>query len=178
MLRQAATKLAAKPIRWVPADVHHLPFADESFDCAICANSFHYFHSPVDALCEIRRVLRPGGQFVLVDWCDDYLSCKLCSWWLRLTEPAFHQTYTLASCRSLLQRSGFAVRHADRFRENWLWGLMHFDCRRQGLGGGLDNSLSCLSSSFHWSWSSRKRFSKSSAGASTGVARAGPNART
>jgi hypothetical protein len=82
-------------------------------------------------LHEIRRVLRPNGQFVLVDWCDDYLSCKLCSLWLRLTEPAFHETYTLRSGRSLLEEAGLEVIHTDHFRVGWIWGMMAFVCRRR-----------------------------------------------
>lgn len=130
MLRQAAVKHQGKG-EWVQADVARLPFADQSFDYAICANSFHYFQSPIQSLHEIHRVLRPNGVFVLDDWCDDYLSCKLCSLWLRLTEPAFHRTYSTRSLRSLLQQAGFDVIHADCFRVGIIWGMMHFLSRRK-----------------------------------------------
>lgn len=131
MLRQAAAKDRAGKISWVQADVARLPFPDESFDYAICANSFHYFPSPAQSLHEIHRILRPDGRFVLVDWCDDYLTCKLCSLWLRLTEPGFYETHTLRSCRSLLDEAGLEVVHADRFRVGLIWGMMQFVCRRR-----------------------------------------------
>ncbi|MBL8797489.1 MAG: class I SAM-dependent methyltransferase [Planctomycetia bacterium] len=130
MLDRAAAKNQSSRVAWVQAEVARLPFPDQSFDHAICANSFHYFPSPAQSLHEIRRIVRPAGQFVLVDWCDDYLSCKLCSLWLRLTEPAFCATYTLRSCQSLLEQSGFTVIHTDRFRAGWLWGMMQIVCRR------------------------------------------------
>jgi ubiquinone/menaquinone biosynthesis C-methylase UbiE len=130
MLCQAAAKDPSGRVTWVQAEVARLPFPDQSFDHALCANSLHYFPSPAQSLQEIRRVLRPAGHFVLVDWCDDYLSCKLCSLWLRLTEPAFCATYTLRSCQSLLEQSGFAVIHTDRFRAGWIWGMMQIVCRR------------------------------------------------
>jgi len=66
---------------------------------------------------------------VLVDWCDDYLSCKLCSIWLRLTDRAFYRTYSLADCRVQLEQTGFRIDCAERRRINWLWGLMRFVCR-------------------------------------------------
>ncbi len=83
-------------------------------------------------MAENHRILRPDGRFVLVDWCDGYLTCKLCSPWRWLTGPAFHETYTLRSCRSLLEESGFEVTHAERFRVGWMWGMMSLVCRRRG----------------------------------------------
>jgi ubiquinone/menaquinone biosynthesis C-methylase UbiE len=103
-----------------------LPLPGRSFDRVFCANSFHYFREPRVALSEMRRVLRPGGLLVLVDWCDDYLTCKACSWWLRWTDPAFHRTYTLRGCQALLEGEGIQVVQRRRFRVGWLWGLMRF----------------------------------------------------
>ena len=65
MLRQADAKLRGECVSWVQADAIHLPFPDEYFDCAICANSFHYFRSPLASAREFHRVLRPGGWLVL-----------------------------------------------------------------------------------------------------------------
>jgi ubiquinone/menaquinone biosynthesis C-methylase UbiE len=129
MLRQAAGKPGNERASWVRADASRLPFPDGFFDYAICANSFHYFRAPLQMLQETHRVLRPRGGFVLVDWCDDYLSCKLCRMWLRLTDPAFCGIYPLRSCRSLLEQAGFEVVRADRFRVQWIWGMMRFVCR-------------------------------------------------
>lgn len=131
MLQRATIKDTAKKVVFVQADVAVLPFADQSFDYVICANSFHYFQSPIRALHEVHRVLRPHGVFVLDDWCDDYLSCKLCSLWLRLTGSAFQQTYSIRSCQSLLDQAGFDVIHGDCFRVGIIWGMMHFICRRR-----------------------------------------------
>src|SRR5262245_27040195 len=131
MLRRASAKDQNRQALWVQAEAARLPFADRTFDRAVCANSLHYFRSPVKALREAHRVLRPHGLFVLVDWCDDYLSCKLCSLWLRLTDPAFCRTYTMRACRSLLEESGFEVVQAEHFRVGWVWGMMRFVGRRK-----------------------------------------------
>ena len=78
----------------------------------------------------MRRVLRPGGTLLLVDWCDDYLPCKLCSYWLRFVDSAFYRTYSFRSCEALLCEAGLEVVSSERFRISWLWGLMRLVGRR------------------------------------------------
>lgn len=129
MLRQAARKPLSNVSHWCQSEASRLPFADQQFDNVVCANSFHYFRSPASSLREMRRVLRAGGHLILIDWCDDYWLCKLCSSWLRWTDPAFYRTYSLQSCRSLLQDADLHVCAAERFRISWLWGLMRFVCQ-------------------------------------------------
>lgn len=130
MLARAKAKNSGQSVHWVEADVASLPFSDKQFDWVTCANSFHYFRKPGAALRELQRILAPGGTLVLVDWCDDYLACKLCSRWLRWRDPAFFRTYSLAACRALLSEKQLEVVSYERFRISWLWGLMRFVCRR------------------------------------------------
>ncbi|MFQ3293710.1 MAG: ubiquinone/menaquinone biosynthesis C-methylase UbiE [Halobacteriales archaeon] len=40
-----------------------LPFADDSIDNAFSMEAFYYAADPIEALQELRRVLRPGGTF-------------------------------------------------------------------------------------------------------------------
>ena len=48
------------------ADAQQLPFADESFDLVLCLFGIMFFPDKVRANAEARRVLRPGGRYVLV----------------------------------------------------------------------------------------------------------------
>lgn len=43
-----------------------LPFTDEAFDGVFCTNAVPYLTRPVEVFGEVRRVLRPGGPFVIV----------------------------------------------------------------------------------------------------------------
>lgn len=51
------------------ADLTALPFADAGFDAAVSTNVFdHLGAGKRQALAEIRRVLRPGGRFLMAVW--------------------------------------------------------------------------------------------------------------
>jgi ubiquinone/menaquinone biosynthesis C-methylase UbiE len=42
-----------------------LPYADRAFDKAYAVHTVYFWAAPLEHLTEIRRVLRPGGRFVL-----------------------------------------------------------------------------------------------------------------
>lgn len=101
-----------------------LPFEDNDFDVVVSCNMFHYVRQPVSALMEMSRVLRPGGELVITDWCDDYLACRVCDWSLRLFSPAHVKVYRERECLRLLKEAGHPQAHIERYKINWLWGLM------------------------------------------------------
>lgn len=51
--------------RWGNASA--MPFADDSFDFIYCSAAFKNFSEPLKALDEMQRVLRPGGEALIVD---------------------------------------------------------------------------------------------------------------
>ena len=135
MLAQAQEKHIADDVTWIEGDASSLPVSDSQFDVVICANSFHYFRKPMDCLKEFHRCLALTGRLIVVDWCDDFWTCKLCSLWLRLTDPAFFCTYSLRACQDMLADAGFDVLHSERFKVGWLWGMMMFVCgKTAGVG--------------------------------------------
>jgi ubiquinone/menaquinone biosynthesis C-methylase UbiE len=110
---------------------NELPWPDRSFDWVVSCNMFHYITHPVDALREMERVLRPGGRIVITDWCDDYLACRLCNVYLRLMSKAHYKTYRQEECASLLRQAGHSQPRIDRYKINWLWGLMTAIAQKQ-----------------------------------------------
>ena len=117
--------------RRLPAEVElregwaeRLPFANERFDVVLSCNMFHYVRQPAAALREMSRVLSPGGRLVITDWCDDYLACRVCDWYLRRFNPVHFKVYRKRECLNLLLETGHQEVDVERYKISWLWGLM------------------------------------------------------
>lgn len=69
MLEQARRRAVrqAVPVNLCEADVQALPFPDAYFDTAVATFVFCSVPDPVLGLCEVRRVLQPGGQLLLLE---------------------------------------------------------------------------------------------------------------
>jgi ubiquinone/menaquinone biosynthesis C-methylase UbiE len=55
-------------VRFVQADAHSLPFPNESFDRVLCRLGIMFFRAEIDALIEVRRVLKVDGKAVFLVW--------------------------------------------------------------------------------------------------------------
>ena len=58
-------------LTFAEADAHDLPFADASFDAAVCISVLGFCQDPGKVLREARRVVRPGGRFLAVNSDED-----------------------------------------------------------------------------------------------------------
>lgn len=65
MLAVARQKLPG--VRFELGEVEYLPFADDEFDLAVVSLALCHLRDPGDAVVELSRVLRPGGQLVITD---------------------------------------------------------------------------------------------------------------
>lgn len=106
-------------------DVMQLPFPAQTFDIVASTSSLHYWVAPIDALREIRRVLRPGGTLVITDWCDDYLACRICDRVLRVGHSGgYVRSYGSRGLRRLIESAGYATVAVEQYKIGLLWGLM------------------------------------------------------
>jgi SAM-dependent methyltransferase len=69
MIRRLERRLGALELdaRVVKAPAEALPFADDSFDVAVSTLVLCSVDDPPQALRELRRVLRPGGQLLFME---------------------------------------------------------------------------------------------------------------
>ena len=66
MLRRARQRLNSTRPSYLAGDLTQLPFPDNSFDCITCGWVLEHLPDPLPGLCELRRVLRPGGSIFLL----------------------------------------------------------------------------------------------------------------
>ncbi|PSB26683.1 class I SAM-dependent methyltransferase [Stenomitos frigidus] len=125
MLEIAQQKCRDYPhVSFQKASVAALPFADRSFDVVVSASALHYFDDPIAALIEVKRVLKPDGELVILDWCKDDWLCQLYDWVLKRLDPAYQQCYTQAAFHSFLSATGFTIQRATRVRISLAWEMM------------------------------------------------------
>ncbi len=69
MINVARPFLGADPrVSYQAVDACSLPFADQSFDSIACQYGLMFFPDKVKSMQEARRVLKPGGRYILNVW--------------------------------------------------------------------------------------------------------------
>ena len=65
MLGRACTKGFNGDIGYLQADVVSIPLRDEVFDAVVCYSSFPHFQDELEALVEMKRVIKRGGRLLI-----------------------------------------------------------------------------------------------------------------
>lgn len=132
MLRMAAEKLRASSVRGAltAAPAQALPFADGAFDTAVSASTLHDWPDPRAGLAEVRRVLRPGGTLLLLDWDRAPLPMRALNAWMRITRVAFGRMYSRGEMADLLASAGLRVEERARGAAGGAWRLIAFRCKK------------------------------------------------
>jgi len=88
-----------------------LPLPDASVDLAFSTTSYHHWVNQVEGVCEMARVLRPGGRFLLADiWPP-----------MGLAKVIHHfQSNNPARVREVFARAGLKVQAQRRRMGRWL----------------------------------------------------------
>ncbi len=119
--RLAGKRLAASqvPVQRSGLDGQSLPFADDTFDCALSTWTLCTIPDVDQALLEVRRVLRPGGTLHFVE--HGLAPHEPVVRWQRRLEPV--QKRVAGGCHltrrivDLVESAGFTVRELDTFYE-------------------------------------------------------------
>jgi ubiquinone/menaquinone biosynthesis C-methylase UbiE len=81
MLEHARRRLSPyENVETRPEDACQTSFADNSFTAVLAVNLLHHARAPADVVRETRRLLTPGGRFVVID-CAGHGTSLLSSIW-------------------------------------------------------------------------------------------------
>ncbi len=96
MLAVARRKFADEPIEWVEGDATALPFDDGSFDVVSIGFGLRNIPAAERALSEFRRVLRPGGRLVVLEFAPPRgaILSRLSKWFIRFAIPLLGRIVT------------------------------------------------------------------------------------
>lgn len=98
-------------------DAEQLPFDDASFDTVVCALSLCTIPSPVAAVREMQRVLRPGGRLLLLDHIGSTWPPLYAAQWLaeRVTIRTAGEHFTRRQL-PLVKAAGFQIVESERLK--------------------------------------------------------------
>lgn len=104
MLRRARQRLKSSRPTYLAADLTHLPFADESFDCVTCGYVLEHLPDPRTGLTELARVMKPGGRMLLLTTEDSFGGAWTSYFWYCRT---YNRPDLLKTCAEI----GLKLRH-------------------------------------------------------------------
>jgi ubiquinone/menaquinone biosynthesis C-methylase UbiE len=88
-----------------------MPFASEAFDFLVCRAAFKNFAQPVRALEEMRRVLKPGGQGLIIDLRRDASTQDINRYVDAMGLSAANKVLTKLTFHLMLRRSAYTKQH-------------------------------------------------------------------
>ncbi len=95
-------------MHWVAADVHALPFPDNTFDVVMSRGSIFFWRDQATALREIMRVLKPGGWAYLGGGSGRFLSPEEAEKTRQPTPKSFNFPFPLDNVPALMARAGIS----------------------------------------------------------------------
>jgi len=84
-LLKQAQEISGEKAFYIAADVNHLPFQSESFDCALMIRVFHHLPNSQAILLELKRILGDSGVLVF-NYSNKRNARQIFEWLLRLTK--------------------------------------------------------------------------------------------
>jgi ubiquinone/menaquinone biosynthesis C-methylase UbiE len=96
-------------VRFEKADVHHIPYENDSFQVVVNVQMLHIVQDPLVMLNEMERVLAPSGHLFMVD---------IRRSWVGLLDRTFRTGLTLPEAEALVGRSKIGQ---GKFTSGLLW---------------------------------------------------------
>ncbi len=139
MLAQARTLAAdanLSNIEFQTGSAEQIPFSDHRFDLVTSRHAPHHFLNVAAFLAEVRRVLKPGGRFVMVDQISP--NPEVQRWtntWERTRDPSHFYQRTVEEWMDLAENAGLSwVRHTQvPYRMEFAWWVRQAGVSAEGI---------------------------------------------
>lgn len=110
MLEKARLRLAdRRNITLAQASLDEVQSRDRSFDVVVCVNVLRHVDDLSPVLREWRRVLKPDGEVVLLDWDASSIWWKVAHHILKYTDQSYKKARSSDEVSNALQNHGFVV---------------------------------------------------------------------
>lgn len=112
---KVAKQKGLQDVNFVVGDCEELPFMENSFDVVTCSMSFHHYPNPERFFESLRRVLTPGGRFILRDmassnkammWIINHIEMPMCN---KVFKKGDVHCYTREDIQKLCEKSGLQL---------------------------------------------------------------------
>jgi len=109
-------------IRFIKMDARHMNFPEASFDTVCISNSLHHMPDLEVVLAEMKRVLRPGGHFIIAEMYRDNQTetqmthVLLHHWWAAIDKAngvVHNETYSRQQILDIINGLGLKGAHID-----------------------------------------------------------------
>jgi ubiquinone/menaquinone biosynthesis C-methylase UbiE len=121
MLKQAFAKDRSKRVLWVRGDGQRLPFRESCFDCVYMTSVIHHIENKRMALQEIHRVLKKGGNCVILTFSHSGLRKHVIHHFPGVTAIDSKRIPTIPCLKNMMREIGFdcvsyhAVKHDEGY---------------------------------------------------------------
>ncbi|WP_235001693.1 class I SAM-dependent methyltransferase [Halobacillus sp. Marseille-P3879] len=112
MLANTSTHLKSfLNIHYIVADAEELPFIEATFDAVTCRIAPHHFPNPDRFIQEVSRVLKPDGQFVMIDNIapEDNELDNFYNTFEKMRDSSHHRALKISEWKDLLNAQGLPI---------------------------------------------------------------------
>ncbi|MGG0462982.1 class I SAM-dependent methyltransferase [Priestia aryabhattai] len=110
-------------VSFVQGDAEDMPFQDDEFDTVTCRIAPHHFPNVKQFIKEVYRVLKPGGQFLLIDNVAPEVNAydEFYNRVEKTRDPSHYRAYKKTEWLSMLEMQGFRTEVLTTFPKRFLF---------------------------------------------------------